>query len=384
MKNLYFLLFIFTIFFSDVLYGQTGTFKIQGSIKENYEGEIVRIDLVKKGGSYETFFGSIKDHLFVVEIPECNTCDTLAKFRIGNETDEDLPIWLDGEYARIDSENGKMRISGTVFNDRYQQYMDTVEIYKNKAEEFYKNKIEQSGNASKQQVNEPNEWALKLGRYHYSFMKDNIRNPIGIYLFKEKLGFGIPVRLYDKTAFLEIYNAADDRIKSDVVASVKKIDIENAIDLYMKQMELTNSSAKDFGVKYIDERADKLLNVIANSKAEYFILDFWASWCGPCIAAIPDLLYIYERYNKMGLEIITVSIDENLSLWKSRLKKLNMPWINLIIDPNQTERKKVFEDYSFTGVPHVVLLDKSGKIISFLSAGKKSKEAQIAPLFLGK
>ncbi|WP_436413010.1 TlpA family protein disulfide reductase [Petrimonas sp.] len=97
-----------------------------------------------------------------------------------------------------------------------------------------------------------------------------------------------------------------------------------------------------------------------NYKGKYLLIDFWASWCGPCLNTIPHLKEIYSKYNAKGLEILSVSIDDKEDAWKKALAKQQMPW-DQVRAPNSG--KEIMKDYQFNGIPHLVLLDKEGKII---------------------
>ncbi len=96
-------------------------------------------------------------------------------------------------------------------------------------------------------------------------------------------------------------------------------------------------------------------------KGKYLLIDFWASWCGPCLKAIPELKEVYAKYKDKGFEILSVSIDGKEADWKKALKEQNMPW-KQVGAPNSG--KDIMTAYQFSGIPHLVLLDKEGKIIS--------------------
>ncbi|MGL4331287.1 MAG: TlpA family protein disulfide reductase [Bacteroidales bacterium] len=95
-------------------------------------------------------------------------------------------------------------------------------------------------------------------------------------------------------------------------------------------------------------------------KGKYLLIDFWASWCGPCRKAIPHLKDVYEKYGNKGLEIFSVSVDKDDKAWKKAMAEENMPWPQ-VCAPNSG--KEIMEEYQFRGIPHLVLLDKNGKII---------------------
>ena len=95
-------------------------------------------------------------------------------------------------------------------------------------------------------------------------------------------------------------------------------------------------------------------------KHKILFINVWYSGCGPCIEETPELKEIYRKYKKKGLEIISVSTDTSISAWKEAVKKLDVPWIHVII-----ERGSMFpQDYAVMGVPHGILIGEDGTILA--------------------
>ena len=61
-------------------------------------------------------------------------------------------------------------------------------------------------------------------------------------------------------------------------------------------------------------------------KGNYVFVDFWASWCGPCRAEMPNVVEAYNKYHSKGLEIVGVSFDQKKDAWTAMVKKLGMEW----------------------------------------------------------
>lgn len=94
-------------------------------------------------------------------------------------------------------------------------------------------------------------------------------------------------------------------------------------------------------------------------KGKYLIIDFWASWCGPCRAEIPHLKEVYKKYKDKGLEILAVSVDAKEADWKKAMAEEKMAWPQI----NAKESKPVMASYLFSGIPYLVVVDKEGNII---------------------
>jgi len=91
------------------------------------------------------------------------------------------------------------------------------------------------------------------------------------------------------------------------------------------------------------------------------LIDFWASWCAPCIAQLPELRSVYQEFAEDGLVIFGLSVDKNGDQWRNAVKKHEMPWRHASDlagwdSPNATR-------YNVTFVPYNVLLDAEGKIV---------------------
>ena len=108
-----------------------------------------------------------------------------------------------------------------------------------------------------------------------------------------------------------------------------------------------------------DGTAVRLSSVIDDPATRYVVLDFWATWCGPCVQSIPTLKEVYAKYHDKGLEIYGISQDTKAKAWKSFVAEKGMPWINVL-----SGRGKALKDYGIQLIPTVFLIDcKTGEII---------------------
>lgn len=97
-------------------------------------------------------------------------------------------------------------------------------------------------------------------------------------------------------------------------------------------------------------------------KGKVKIIDFWASWCGPCRGENPNVVKIYEEYHPKGLEIISVSLDRDKEAWLQAIKDDNLGWHH--VSDLKFWQCEAAQQYAVNGIPHIVILDENNKIIA--------------------
>ena len=100
---------------------------------------------------------------------------------------------------------------------------------------------------------------------------------------------------------------------------------------------------------------------LASYKGKIVLVDFWASWCGPCRKDNPFIVSLYNKYKDNGFDIFGVSLDENSDAWKGAIQKDGLAW-NQVSDLMRWS-SPVAKTYGIDAIPFSVLLDKEGKII---------------------
>jgi thiol-disulfide isomerase/thioredoxin len=101
---------------------------------------------------------------------------------------------------------------------------------------------------------------------------------------------------------------------------------------------------------------------LSSLKGKVVLVDFWASWCGPCRAESPNVLRLYEKYNKKGFEVFSVSLDEKKELWTAAIKADGLKWPYHVSDLAQWN-SVVVKQFGITGIPFTLLIDKQGNLI---------------------
>ena len=136
----------------------------------------------------------------------------------------------------------------------------------------------------------------------------------------------------------------------------------------------------EVGQPYIDfEQADKegtmvsLKSVIENPANKYVLVDFWASWCGPCMAEVPALKAAYDEYHKKGFEIFGVSLDNKKEAWEAAIKNKELNWLH--VSDLQGWQNAAADLYGVRSIPANYLVEcATGKIVGVNLRGEAVAE----------
>lgn len=189
--------------------------------------------------------------------------------------------------------------------------------------------------------------AEKRDSYVKKFIKDH-DDAVGIYVAKDKLS-SFSVKEIDEI----VAGFSPELINSKAGGSLK----EKA-----EEVKKTAAGAKYADFSFNDEKGNPVKLSEHLGKGKYVLLEFWASWCGPCRADIPHLKEVYEMYHPAGFEVVSVSMDDDQSKWLQAINEEKMTWL-------QVSDLKAFEGdlsklYNFNGIPTCLLIDPDGNIVT--------------------
>lgn len=115
-----------------------------------------------------------------------------------------------------------------------------------------------------------------------------------------------------------------------------------------------------------DGKMHKISELVGEGK--WVLVDFWASWCGPCRQEMPNVLEAYNKFHDKGFEVIGISFDQKKEAWVKAIKQINMPWLQL--SDLKGWNCAAAPVYKIDAIPDNILIDPQGKIIARALRGK--------------
>lgn len=141
----------------------------------------------------------------------------------------------------------------------------------------------------------------------------------------------------------------------EIAASGAEPQVKEAAAALFKK---TERMGKPLDIKFtaLDGRKIEL----AKLKGKVVLIDFWATWCGPCVAEIPNLKAAYEKLHPKGFEIIGISLDDDKAALQAMVKQKQLPWPQFFEDKEENRFAKQFD---ISSIPAMWLVDKQGNLV---------------------
>ncbi|WP_277465305.1 TlpA disulfide reductase family protein [Parabacteroides sp. PF5-6] len=326
---------------ADEPYDPETMFQLNGKIDSRYDGKQIMLFTFRQDTIHSVDTAVVQNGTFRFLGDEY--VDDFSLVSIGNYPDKVLSsevILNKGSiYLEFDTLN---RVWGGELNDKFLAFRDSIESLYTQMRAF-------------DAASQHDEYARTFKHhmaYTYDFMVENQRNLLGLYAFNAFLGH---YTLEDPSRFEELCDWFDKERKSAVV----KRELRHK-ELYAQRQQSQGDKYIDFELQTPSGETERLSDYVG--KSEYIFIDFWASWCGPCIADMPYLKKVYEKYKDKGLEVIGISIDHDKKSWLKALERVDAPWRHL--SDLKGKPSPLTEAYRINEIPYGILLNKEGSIIA--------------------
>jgi thiol-disulfide isomerase/thioredoxin len=247
------------------------------------------------------------------------------------------------EIKKLDEEHPTVNAVGTPLNDK-------------KAELFVKQlELQKDENAAEDAIS----------KLYYESILANADNIIGWDLFKQTYYYYEPQQVIDAIAAMPAEQ--QEKFKSNKEAAEQALKVLPG-NPYIDITEVGEGEQPKTLTP--DGKVLTLKSVIENKANKYVLIDFWASWCGPCMREVPHLKAAYDKYHKKGFEIYGVSFDRDREPWLKAIDEKGLNWLH--VSAVNYWDNKARHDYAVNSIPANFLVDCStGKIIATQLRGEE-------------
>lgn len=347
--------------------GGKDSYRIKGQIDGVENGAVIVLNALDYDGLVAMDSTTLKNGRFVLTGKTDTAQVAVLTFEMGEQFGG-CQLFLERGVTNVvlDTDKGYQRISGTPNNDAFQRFLDETEPFSDEADE-----IEDRIRITLASGGDASEFYRQMGdlqdRFTAVLAKSIVDNANRAYGYQQ---------LMDNYSLFE---------PDEVMSMLQVLAPTFGQDLMFNQLTamINDQLSTSLGHPYMDFEANildkkygfkdtaKLSDYIGRNKV--VLLDFWASWCTPCINELPNLKDAYKKFKSKGFEIVSVSVDDDTDDWIKAVKDNSMNWVQLWNGEDMQGSAAV--KYAITAIPATFLIDADGTIIGRNLREKELEEA---------
>ncbi|MBO6029279.1 MAG: AhpC/TSA family protein [Bacteroidales bacterium] len=278
------------------------------------------------------------------------------------------PILNDGKPIKVNY--GDKTLKGSALNNKLSAFDLQTDAVIQEYNAFVDSLLALPQEEQAAKMPEYEEWYKKLGECHLSVVEENMDNLIPVAFIRSVRSLCGPDKfdelLASEAPFTQHPYVQD--LKKKIEESVAR---EKAAE--EKKQAIIGQKFLDLEEPDVDGKMHKLSEYVGRGK--WVLVDFWASWCGPCEAEMPNVVAAYKKYHKKGFDIVGLSFDREKEPWVKAIKDWDMPWIHL--SDIKYWQSLASDVYSVNSIPDNLLIDPEGTVVARGLRGK-DLEAKLA------
>ncbi|WP_270543538.1 TlpA disulfide reductase family protein [Butyricimonas paravirosa] len=256
---------------------------------------------------------------------------------------------------------GNVTVTGSPVHDLFLSYQEKLKPYRNRNSEAWDKYLQVYHIPASEGVfntregialtREMNDAQKEITRIQWDFIKANPKSPVSVDVAQNM----VYTAKFSKADMDNLLQAIDPSLRETPGYKQLKKSLESMAPIALGE--------KYRDLELVDENGKTVHLSDYVKPGQYNMVEFWASWCGPCRGEIPHLRHVYDAYGKGkdAFNMISVSIDDKEKDWKQALKEENMKWTQLC--DLKGWKGEVINKYKIQGVPFCLILDKEGRII---------------------
>lgn len=335
-------------------------YTITGTVEGANDGDMVYLQGVEGRQLVKLDSAVIKNGTFTFTGKQDTAVNRYLTYKNNEDNGMAMDFFLENGKIAIQLTKDNDAATGTPNNDAYQEIRTQLNSLMKQMETLYSalsdtTLTDEQREAKGKEIEGLQEKMIAVAK---DGIAKNITNPVGIHLLKQNYYYMDVNELDPLMPQIPAMYDQDERIVQ--------------IKANVKQMKATAVGQKftDFEMQTPEGEKVKLSDYVGKGKV--VLVDFWASWCGPCRREMPNLVDLYAKYKNKNFEIVGVSLDQSGEAWKNAIKQLNISW------PQMSDLKywdcEGAKLYAVSSIPHTVLIDKDGTILARGLAGEALQE----------